>query len=412
MIGKKRSVLDYLVKWVLISIVVGACVGSASALFLLSLDWATTWRENNVWIIALLPVAGLVIGLLYHYFAGSTEKGNNLIIDEFYSPRTIIPFRMAPLVFVTTLITHFFGGSAGREGTAVQMGGAIADGFTRIFKLSDRDRKTILIVGVSAGFASVFGTPLAGAVFALEVMVLRHFSYKYVFPSFLVAFVANFICDLWGAHHTAYLIPYVPTISFSLLGWSIAAGLLFGITAMLFTHTMRFFNALSKRWVAYPPLRPFFGGIIIAAAVFLLGTTKYIGLGMPTIVAAFSEDLPSYDFILKLAFTAFTLGVGFKGGEVTPLFFIGATLGNVLSWFIPLPMALLAGMGFVALFAGATNTPIACAIMGMELFGVEGGVFIAVACVVAYLSSGSKGIYGSQDTKMAHDLYRRYKIKN
>lgn len=406
MIGKKGGVFDYFVKWSVISIVVGACVGSASALFLLSLDWATSWRENNVWIIALLPIGGLAIGLLYYYFAGTTEKGNNLIIDEFYSPRTIIPFRMAPLVLVTTLITHFFGGSAGREGTAVQMGGAIADGFTRIFKLSDHDRKTILIVGVSAGFASVFGTPLAGAVFALEVMVLRHFSYKYVFPSFLVAYVANFVCDLWGVHHTAYFIPYVPAISFSLLGWSVAAGFLFGITAMLFTHLIRFFNALSKRWVAYPPLRPFFGGIIIAAAVFMLGTTKYIGLGMPTIVSAFSDELPTYDFILKIAFTAFTLGVGFKGGEVTPLFFIGATLGNVLSLFIPLPMALLAGMGFVALFAGATNTPIACAIMGMELFGIEGGVFIAVACVVAYLSSGSKGIYGSQDTKMAHLLHK------
>lgn len=406
MIGQKGGIFDYIVKWSFISIVVGACVGSASALFLLSLDWATTWRENNVWIIALLPIGGLVIGLLYHYFAGTTEKGNNLIIDEFYSPRTIIPFRMAPLVLVTTLITHFFGGSAGREGTAVQMGGAIADRFTRVFKLSDHDRKTILIVGVSAGFASVFGTPLAGAVFALEVMVLRHFSYKYIFPSFLVAFISNFSCDLWGVHHTVYEIPSVPDLSFNLFFWSIAVGLLFGVTAMLFTHSIRFFSSLSKRWVSYPPLRPFFGGIIIAAAVFLLGTTKYIGLGVPTIVSAFSEELPPYDFILKIAFTAFTLGVGFKGGEVTPLFFIGATLGNVLSFFVPLPMALLAGMGFVALFAGATNTPIACAIMGMELFGIEGGIFITIACVVAYLCSGSKGIYGSQDTKMARLLYK------
>ncbi|MEG1793969.1 MAG: voltage-gated chloride channel family protein [Rikenellaceae bacterium] len=409
MIGNKKGIVNYLIKWTAISAIVGICVGCASAIFLLSLDWATSWRENNIWIISLLPIGGLIIGLLYHYYSGTTEKGNNLIIDEFYSPRTIIPFRMAPLVLVSTVITHFFGGSAGREGTAVQMGGAIADRLTRLFKLNNHDRKTILIVGVSSGFASVFGTPLAGAVFALEVMVLRHFSYKYVFPSFLVAFIANYVCVLWGVHHTTYSVSYIPQMSLELFLWSIAAGLLFGVTAMLFTHSIKFFSFFSKRFVPYPPLRPFFGGIIIAGAVFIMGTTKYIGLGMPTIVSAFQEELPYYDFILKIAFTAFTLGVGFKGGEVTPLFFIGATLGNVLSLFMPLPMALLAAMGFVSLFAGATNTPIACAIMGMELFGIEGGVFIAVACIVAYLSSGDKGIYSSQDTKMAYILHNKGK---
>ena len=389
--------LLFLLKWTLICLLIGALTGSASAVFLWSLEWATNYREANVWIIALLPIAGLVIGLSYHYYGESVVKGNNLLLEEYHSPKKVIPFKMAPLVFLGTILTHLFGGSAGREGTAVQIGGAIADQFTRLFKLSNSDRKILLIAGISAGFSSVFGTPLAGAIFALEVLLIGRIKFDALVPSFLAAIFANYFCDIWQiSHHTHYSISTVTALTPATVLWSLFAGIIFGLVSLLFSKSTHFWTTLFKKHIEYAPLRPVIGGIVIAATVYFMGTTKYIGLGVPTIVDAFNIDLNSYDFFLKLVLTSFTLGAGFKGGEVTPLFFIGATLGNVLIWFIPLPMPLLAGMGFVAVFAGATNTPIACTIMGIELFGIESGVFIALACTSSYLFSGHSGIYSAQ----------------
>jgi H+/Cl- antiporter ClcA len=388
--------LFYLLKWVIICLVLGILAGSVSAFFLKGLEWATNYREANLWIIWLLPLGGFIIGLSYHLFGNDVVKGNNLLLEEFHSPKKIIPFKMAPLVLFGTIVTHLFGGSAGREGTAVQIGGAIADQFTKILKLSKTDRKIILIAGISAGFASVFGTPLAGGIFALEVLVLGRLRLDAIIPSFMAAVFANYFCEFWNVTHTHYHISEVAEMNPQNLLWALLAGIVFGLVAMLFSKSTHFWSLLFKKYIKYPPLRPVLGGIILAIIVYLMGTTKYIGLGIPTIVDAFDINLNSYDFLLKILFTSFTLGAGFKGGEVTPLFFIGATLGNILIWFIPLPMGLLAGMGFVAVFAGATNTPIACTIMGIELFGIEAGVFIAIACSTAYLFSGHSGVYGSQ----------------
>ncbi|WP_166385697.1 voltage-gated chloride channel family protein [Polaribacter sp. 11A2H] len=387
----------FLLKWTFICLLIGALTGSTSAVFLWTLEWATNYREANQWIIWLLPIAGFVIGLSYHYYGESVVKGNNLLLEEFHNPKKVIPFKMAPLVFLGTILTHLFGGSAGREGTAVQVGGAIADQFTKIFKLNNLDRKIILIAGISAGFASVFGTPLAGAIFALEVMVIGRIKFDAIIPSFLAAVFATYFCNVWQiSHHTHYTISTITALTPASILWALLAGIIFGLASMLFSKSTHFWGVFFKKQVKYAPLRPVIGGIVIAVIVYLMGTTKYIGLGVPTIVDAFNIDLNSYDFILKILFTSFTLGAGFKGGEVTPLFYIGATLGNALVWFIPLPMGLLAGMGFVAVFAGATNTPIACTIMGIELFGVESGVFIALACITSYLFSGHTGIYTAQ----------------
>ncbi len=402
--------LIYISKWILICLILGILVGGVSAFFLISLDWATNWREANLWVIALLPLGGLIIGLSYHLYGSSVVKGNNLLLEELHSPEKIIPFRMAPLVLFGTILTHLFGGSAGREGTAVQIGGAIADRFTKPLNLSKRDRQIILIAGISAGFAAVFGTPLAGGIFALEVLVLGRIRLDAIVPSFLAAVFANYFCEIWGVTHTQYVISTVAEMTPMNVLWSLLAGIIFGLVAMLFSKSTHFWNNLFSSQIKYPPLRPVIGGIILATAVYLMGTTKYIGLGIPTIVDAFDINLNSYDFILKLLFTSFTLGAGFKGGEVTPLFFIGAALGNVLIWFIPLPMGLLAGMGFVAVFAGATNTPLACTVMGIELFGIESGVFIALACVTAYLFSGHTGVYSSQIIgSPKHNLFMREK---
>lgn len=408
---KKNS--SRLLQWIFICILTGVFSGSASAFFLVALEWVTQIRENNKWIIWLLPIGGLVIGLGYHYWGKSVVKGNNLLLEEYENPQKIIPLKMAPLVLFGTLITHLFGGSAGREGTAVQMGGAIADQFTKLFQLDASERKTILILGISAGFASVFGTPLAGALFALEVVYFSKINFKSIFLSFLVAYIAYFTVELWHVNHTKYTIPFVPEISFLTLFWIVLVSVLFGLAAMLFSRSTHFWGHLFSKTISFPPLRPFVGGCFIALAVYFIGTTKYIGLGVPMIVDAFSNPNASYDFLLKILFTGFTLGAGFKGGEVTPLFFIGATLGSTLTLIVPLPIALLAGMGFVAVFSGATHTPIACTVMGMELFGIESGIFIGLACSIAYFSSGSVGIYNAQIVKGAkYHLYQKLKRKN
>ena len=343
-----------------------------------------------------------MIGLTYHYLGQDVVKGNNQILEEFHSPKNIIPLKMAPLVLLSTVATHLFGGSAGREGTAIQMGGAIADQFTKIFKLKPEDRKILLVTGVSAGFASIFGTPLAGAVFALEVFVVGRMRYDAIIPSFLAAVFANEAAHLWPIHHTHYAIPFVPDLWAPQLLWALLAGICFGLGGMLFSNATHYWGTFFKKMFKYPPLRPVVGGVVLALVIGAIyyfnteNTTRWIGLGVPVIVESFEHQLPFSDFLLKILFTSFTLGAGFKGGEVTPLFFTGATLGSALSLFIPLPVALLAGMGFVAVFSGATNTPIACTLMGIELFGAEAGVFIGIACATAYLFSGHTGIYGEQ----------------
>lgn len=395
-LGNRFPSYLFLVKWLLISLIISLFIGTASALFLKSLSWSTNLRETHVWMISFLPVVGGLIGWVYLQIGKNVEAGNNLIIDTINKPEKTTPLKMGILVYLGTIATHLFGGSAGREGTALQMAGSIADQFSKPLHLSSADRSILLIAAVAGGFGSVFGTPLAGSLFAIEFYTIGRLKYNALLPAFLTAIFSDLVTKLWHVPHTHYGIGHIPDISFVSILWAIFAGVIFGICAATFSKSMHLVTGVFKSTISYPPFRPVIGGLIVCLVVFCLGSTQYIGLGIPTIVASFHEQSAPYDFAVKLILTVITLSAGFKGGEVTPLFFIGATLGSAISIFIPLPIGLLAGMGFVAVFAGATNTPIACILMAIELFGASSGVYASIACVVAYLASGHTSIYGRQ----------------
>lgn len=386
----------YLVRWLFLAFLIAILSGSASALFLFALEWATTTRISHRGLIWLLPVAGFTVGWLYLRFGSAVEGGNNLIIEEIHHPRQHIQLRMAPLVFCGTVISHLFGASVGREGSAVQMGASIADQFARLFRMSSDSRRIVLMTGISAGFSSVFGTPLAGAIFGLEVLSIGRINCNAILPCIFAAIVADRTGILWGVHHTHYAVSLMPSLTPRVLAAIVIAGGLFGLTAKVFANSTHAINAVMKKHIAYAPLRPFIGGIVVATAVMVSGGDRYIGLGIPVIVDALQHPLAPWDFACKLVYTVISLGTGFKGGEVTPLFYIGATLGNALAPLLHLPVGFLAALGFVALFAGAANTPIASTLMAIELFGAGIGISAALACAVAWLVSGYTGIYRSQ----------------
>ncbi|MBD1387133.1 voltage-gated chloride channel family protein [Mucilaginibacter rigui] len=412
--SKQVSLLSYLIRWTLISIPVAIAIGSVVALFLWLLNWAIHFRFAHTWLLYLLPAAGVIIHLLYKWYGQSAERGNNLIIDEIHEPGAGVPKRMAPLILVTTVITHLFGGSAGREGTAVQIGGSLANLFGSWFRLNEADKKVVLTAGVAAGFGAVFGTPLTGAIFALEVIAIGRIQYNALLPCLIAGLVADVTVSAWGVHHTPYHIGVVNTgqqfyghnipVSVWLLGKVVVASAFFGLASYAFAKAVHLVKNLSLKWIKVNWLIPVCGGIVIILLTYILGKPDYLSLGVDaeypgaiTIVSAFQHGgAHLFSWFWKLVYTSVTLGTGFKGGEVTPLFYIGATLGNTLAELMNAPISLFAALGFIAVFAGATNTPLACTLMGIELFGGEYAIFFAVACFTAYFFSGEGGIYSAQ----------------
>ncbi|KYF82558.1 chloride channel protein [Sorangium cellulosum] len=389
--------LTILGQWIGLGAVVGALCGGASALFLYLLERATELRTGHETIVYTLPLAGLMVGWLYERFGQAIKAGNNLVIDTIHDEGPEIPLRMAPMVLVGTVLTHLFGGSAGREGTAVQMGASLADAVAHRLGLTRHVRRQLLAAGVAGGFGSVFGTPIAGTIFGLEFIALGRIEYDALVPALVASLVGDMTTRGLGIEHTHYPAPpHVPLSPLLLLSWLVFAAAAAAATT-IFIELTHFLKKQGERRIPRLPIRMMLGGAIVVAMWRLIGTSDYLGLGVPMIVRSFEDpQLPAYAFAAKLVFTAITLGAGFLGGEVTPLFFVGAALGNALSRLLGIPLELGAGVGLAAVFASAANTPLALSIMAMELLGASVFPHVAVVCVLSYLLSGHRSIYPAQ----------------
>lgn len=420
-----KSIATKGLKWLWASVLLGIIVGTTVAFFLWSLDHVTQLQWRHGWLLFLLPLAGLLSGGIYHRWGQMAEGGTSVIVQQIRHPSSGVPAAMAPLVLLGTLITHLFGGSAGREGTAVQMGGSLASWLGGWLRITGAELPVLLRCGMAAGFSAVFGTPLAGVLFAVEVVSIRGMSSLWLLPILVSALTADQITTLWQIHHTPYHLIWMlssedgvnqlqmPAIEFGLWLKVAVAALVMGWVGRSFLLAMVAVKLLMTRWIARPWLRPVVGGCLVIWLFGLVGSRDYLGLGVSAppenpravcIESCFREGGAQwYDWAGKLVFTAFTVGSGFKGGEVTPLFFIGAALGNALATALAAPVNLLASLGFAAVFAAASKAPLASTVMAIELFAIScpdwlsSGflVYAATACFLASFSSGKNSIYDS-----------------
>ena len=390
-LGRARHVA----RWVALAVVVGVLSGLLSAAFLESLDWATNTRNSNNWLVFTLPVAGLIVGALYHYVGRGLERGTNLIIDQIHSHSQWVPFRLTPLIFSASVISHVAGGSTGREGAALQFAAGVTDPISKKLKLPPADRSLMLITAIAGGFGSVFGVPVTGAVFALEVQRVGRVRYDALVPAFVASFIGDAVVRGLGVHHTHY--PLFPSVNWNwATGGRVAAfGLVAGLVALLFVQLTHTVKKISAKYISWYPARPLVGGIILAVLVLACGWRDYQGLSIPLALEAMNGSAAG-QWGTKLLLTSLTIGSGFVGGEFIPLFVIGALAGASYAHITSANVALFAMVGAVAVLAGATNAPLACTLLGIELFGGNGIVLFAVACAAAYATSGHTGIYHAQ----------------
>jgi H+/Cl- antiporter ClcA len=387
----------YTLYWSLLAGLCAIPVAFVGTFFALLLNQATNFRIANPAIIVFLPIVGFGIVWLYLRFGANANQGNPLIIEELHSNQGRVPFRMTWFILFGTVFTHLFGGSSGREGAAVQIGGSIVDTLGRYLRLNREDRRLLLMSGVSAGFGAVFGTPIAAFVFGMEVQSMGRIRYDGLVPCLVAAIVGDLVARAIGISHTHY--PHLTEITLEpvLLIKVVLASVLFGFTARFFIFAVDTTKALQQKYVAYAPYRAVIGGIVLIILTVLIGNQQYNGLSTPLILSSLNdESVFAWAFALKILFTVVTLGSGYVGGEVMPLFAIGATLGATLAPILGIEQGMLASLGLIALLGSASNTPIACTFLGVELFGAGALPYMMVACGIAYIASGHRSIYSTQ----------------
>lgn len=385
-----------ILKLALVSVIIGGISGLCIGVFLILLEKAIDLNLAYKSLIFVLPFSGMFMTYLYSKYGGNSQKGNNIIIENINGSKEKIEFIMAPLVFLGTILTHIFGGSVGREGTGVQIGGTIGNSLAKALKSSEEEKKVLLISGVAAGFSSVFGTPLTGTIFALEIANIGRLSYNSMLPAIVSALVGNSVVKFLGVKHSHYKIPAQEAVDIINVLKVIALAICFGLISRLFVYMTHWFNEKLIKYCKNKYLKIFVGGTLMVIATLFLRNNLYNNLSLGLLNDAFYGKVPILAFIIKLILTALCLGAGYQGGEVTPLFVIGATLGATLSHILGLPFAFCAALGLVGVFSGATNAPIACFMMYLELFRANNIVFAMLVCIISFFISGHKGIYKAQ----------------
>lgn len=390
----REHALDFL-RWMILAAITGFIVGAVGILFVKGLGQANLFRSEHPEIILGLPLAGLAIVFLYKISHYENDKGTNLVISTLHA-ETQIPFRMAPLIFISTITTHLFGGSAGREGAALQLGGSIGNQLGRWFRLDEEDTELIVMCGMSAAFSAIFGTPLASVIFAMEVGSIGLMHYAAFVPCMFASLIASEFATWAGVHAEAFTITesvnfaLIPALKIVLLGICCA------IISMLFCQLLHMSGHLLKKYIPNAYVRIFVAGLAIIGLTIVLNTSAYSGAGVNLIEEAFGGHSPKMAFLWKMIFTAITLGAGFKGGEIVPSFTIGATFGCLFGSLLGLSPSLCAAVAMVSVFCGVTNCPISSLLIGFELFGFGSMKYLLIGVAISYMLSGYTGLYSEQ----------------
>lgn len=385
------------IKWVFIAVIVGTILGFVGVAFHILLEYATEYRSLHKSIIWLLPIGGLIIAFLYKKANMLGGKGTDLILltirTESDKPRLVT----APLIFIGTVITHLFGGSAGREGAALQLGGSIAGYIGEKIGLEQKDITIITMCGMSGAFAALFGTPLTSAIFSMEVISVGIMYYSAIVPCLISAVIGSEIAKAFGIAPTFFKIDVIPSVDMFTIGKVIVLGAICAVVSYIFCKTIHSSAIVYSKYFKNPFVKIAVGGILVASLTFVIGTTDYNGAGMDIIAKAISNgEVKPTAFIMKIIFTAITLGAGYKGGEIVPAFFTGATLGAFVSQFLGLPSGFGGALGLIGLFCAATNCPLTSTIISIELFGAKGVIYFAIIAGVSYMLSGYHGLYSAQ----------------
>ena len=403
--GRIMRNLAVFIRWGIFSAFVGLFVGAFSTLFAFCLRQVTSFRTENPWLILCLPLAGVVIVFLYGVFRYKNDKGTNMVLSSIHAEAEV-PFRMAPLIFISTIITHLFGGSAGREGAALQLGGSIGQQLGKLFRFDEKDQRIVVMCGMSAAFSAIFGTPIAASIFSMEVVSVGVMYYAALVPCVFSSLVASKFANHMGIGPNVFKIRQMPLFevvpSLKVIGLALCCAAL----SVVFCMALHSLGDFYRNKLKNPYIRIIVSSLVIILLTIILQTDDYMGAGVPVIQRAIQGNVEPLAFVWKIVFTALTLEAGFKGGEIVPSFFVGATFGCLFGHILGISPSLCAAVGMMSVFCGVTNCPITSMLIAFELFGYHGVPFFLLGISVSYLMSGYYGLYHDQTI-----VYSKYKTE-